>query len=152
MQSTTIEKFTVRGIAIRTSNDPGAADKAIPALWNRFYTDGISGKIADKVSDDIYAVYTAYEKDATMAYTAILGHKVSDASPAQEGFETVSIAPGNYRVFTATGDLQKGIVYEQWVAIWNEPLNRKYTTDFEVYGERSRNNDNASVDIFVAIQ
>ncbi|HTL06656.1 MAG TPA: effector binding domain-containing protein, partial [Chitinophagaceae bacterium] len=138
--------------AIRTSNEEGAAVKDIPLLWHRFFSEGISNKIDNKLTDDIYAVYTHYEKDATRPYTTILGHKVKDASALQEGFETVVIQPGNYRVFTATGELEKGIVYEQWVAIWYEPLNRKYSTDFEVYGEKSRGNGNVSVDIFIAVE
>ena len=46
------------------------------------------------------------------------------------------------------------VVIRQWQEIWNEDkkLARKYTTDFEVYGRKSLDPENAEVDIFIAIK
>jgi predicted transcriptional regulator YdeE len=42
----------------------------------------------------------------------------------------------NYTKFVAQGEMPQAVI-ELWQEIWNkdEKLNRKYTADFEVYGE-----------------
>lgn len=35
--------------------------------------------------------------------------------------------------------------------LWNSDLPRKYTADFEIYGEKAQNPENAEVDILVAV-
>ena len=50
------------------------------------------------------------------------------------------------------GDLTKGAVYETWSKIWNADLDRTFTADFEVYGEKAQNPTDAEVEIFVAIK
>lgn len=44
-------------------------------------------------------------------------------------------------------------VVKMWKKIWQKDteLKRKYTTDFEVYGQNSQNGDNPEVEIFIAI-
>ena len=59
---------------------------------------------------------------------------------------------GKYQKFTAKGDLTKGAVVQEWSKIWNSDLERTYTADFEVYGEKSQNPENAEVEIYVAIK
>lgn len=63
-----------------------------------------------------------------------------------------TIQAGNYEKFTAKGDLTKGAVYEKWTKIWNTDLDRLYTADFEVYGEKAQNPVDAEVDILIAIK
>ncbi len=43
-------------------------------------------------------------------------------------------------------------VINTWLDIWNrnEELSRKYTYDFEVYGEKSQNGENSEVEIYIA--
>ena len=48
------------------------------------------------------------------------------------------------------GDLTKGVVFLEWSKIWEMDLDRKYTADFEVYGERVQNPKDSEVDIYVA--
>lgn len=45
-------------------------------------------------------------------------------------------------------------VMETWKEIWTKDneLNRKYTADFEVYGEKSQNGENSEVDIYIATE
>ena len=53
-----IQKFNVIGISIRTTNEDRQSGKDIPALWNKFMTEEIQGKIPNKVSGDIFCIYS----------------------------------------------------------------------------------------------
>lgn len=59
---------------------------------------------------------------------------------------------GNFEQFKARGNLNEGVVYEAWQKIWASDLARKYTNDFEVYGEGARDRSDAEVQIFIATQ
>ena len=39
----------------------------------------------------------------------------------------------------------------KWVKIWEMNLARKYTVDFEVYGEKARNPQDAEIDFYIAV-
>lgn len=152
MQTETIRPFRLIGIAIRTTNENGQSAQDIPALWNRFMTEGIHARIPHKTGHEIYAVYTDYEKDHTRPYTTILGCRVDNLDTIPEGMTGKQIEGGTYTRHTAKGNIQQGIVYEAWVKIWNSDLERIFTTDFEVYGEKAQNPENAEVEIFIAVK
>ncbi|MBO9592906.1 MAG: AraC family transcriptional regulator [Niabella sp.] len=147
-----ITSFKVIGIGVRTTNENNQAAKDIAALWNRFLTAGIAQQIPNKTGDEIYSVYTAYEKDHTQPYTTILGCRVASFDHIPEGMEAVEITAGTYACFTATGKLGDGAVFNEWLKIWNTQLPRKYTTDFEVYGAKAQDPEHAEVPIFIALE
>jgi predicted transcriptional regulator YdeE len=148
---TNLETFYIIGLSVRTSNENNQAATDIPALWERFTAEGISSKVTNKLSEEIYSLYTDYEKDHTKPYTTVLGYKVKDLNAIPEGL-TGAIVPGkNFEVFTAFGKLSDGIVYKQWIDIWNMPLNRAYSGDFEIYGAKAQNPEQAEVDIYIAL-
>jgi predicted transcriptional regulator YdeE len=96
-------------------------------------------------------VYCRYKSDYTAPYTTLLGCKVNSIETIPDGFDYIEIANGNYEQFEAKGNLMEGVVYKKWVDIWNTDLSRAYTTDFELYGEKSADPSNAIVDIFIAL-
>lgn len=147
-----IEKFNIIGISVRTTNENGQSGQDIPALWNKFMSEGIAEKIADKLSNDIICVYTDYEKDHTKPYTTILGCVVESLDSIPEGLIGKTIAGHHYEKFIAKGNLADGVVYNEWLKIWDSGLNRTFTSDFEIYGEKAQDRENAEVDIFIAIQ
>lgn len=147
-----IQKFNVIGISIRTTNEDGQSGKDIPALWNKFMTEEIQGKIPNKVSGDIFCIYTDYEKDHTKPYTTILGCKVESLDNIPEDMVGKTIESADYEELIAKGNLSEGIVYNKWLEIWNSDLNRSFTADFEVYGSKTQNPENAEVDIYIALQ
>lgn len=149
---TTIEKFFVIGISVRTTNEGGQAAKDIPQLWEKFITENIAAKIPSKVSDSVYGIYTEYEGDYTQPYTTVLGCKVSSLDNIPDGFIGLTIKADNYEKYTAKGKMSNDIVYKKWTEIWQSNLNRTYLADFEVYGERSVDMDNAEVDIFISVK
>jgi len=150
MDKVTIKEFTVIGISVRTTNENGQSAKDIGALWNKFMSEGISDKIPNKIDSTIYSIYTEYESDHTKSYTTILGCKVENADTIPNGMIAKTFKGGNYAKFVSKGDLTKGVVYEEWSKIWNTDLDRLYSADFEVYGEKAQNPTNAEVEIFVA--
>lgn len=147
-----IQKFNVIGISIRTTNEDGQSGKDIPALWNKFMTEEIQGKIPNKISEDIFCIYTDYEKDHTKPYTTILGCKVESLDNIPENMVGKTIESADYEELIAKGNLSEGIVYNKWLEIWNSNLNRSFTADFEVYGSKTQNPENAEVDIYIALQ
>jgi len=152
MEKTTIDAFTVIGISVRTSNENGQSAKDIGELWNKFITEGIVEKIPNKEDNTIYSIYTEYEGDHTKPYTTILGCKVKNLDSVPDGMIAKTFTGGKYTKFVSKGDLTKGVVYKEWLKIWNTDLDRKYSADFEVYGEKAQDPSNAEVSIFVAIK
>ncbi len=152
MKTMTFDPFTIIGISVRTINHEDTAAKDIGELWNRFMTQKIASKIPNKIDESIFSIYTNYEGDFTKPYDTILGCKVSSLDEIPEGMVGQVFDGGKYTQFVSKGDLNKGIVYNTWEEIWKTDINRAYTADFEIYGEKSMNPLNAEVDIFIAIK
>ncbi len=152
MNTQQLAAFTIIGIAVRTTNQNGQMGIDIPALWGRFMSEGIAAKIPNKIDDAIYSVYTEYEKDHTLPYTTIIGCKVANLTQIPDGMVGHTIAEAKYQKFVAVGNLMEGAVYNEWTKIWNTDLPRTYTSDFEIYNERSQDPVNAAVDIFIAVK
>lgn len=147
-----IQKFNVIGISVRTTNENGQSGKDIPALWSQFMSEEIQSKIPNKVSEDLFCIYTDYEKDRTKPYTTILGCKVENLDVVPENMLGKTIESANYEELIAKGNLSEGIVFNKWLEIWNSDLDRSFTADFEVYGEKTQNPENAEVAIYIALQ
>ena len=152
MQNLTIEPFHVIGIAKRTSNVNGQAAKEIAELWQQFMSENILEKIPNKVDPSIYSLYTEYEGDHLKPYTAMLCCKVENLNNIPEGMLGKSIAGGSYVKLSTKGDLAKGIIVDQWTRIWEMDLDRAYTADFELFGEKAQDPSNAEVDFFIAVK
>ncbi|WP_375558628.1 GyrI-like domain-containing protein [Bernardetia sp. OM2101] len=152
MNTQKIEAFDVIGISVCTTNENEQAAKDIPALWEKFMSESITEKIPNKISNDVYCIYTEYESDHTKPYTTILGCKVKSLEKIPDGMISKKIATTDYQKFIAKGNLQEGTVYNKWLEIWNKDLDRKFTSDFEIYGEKAMNPANAEVDIFIAVE
>ena len=146
-----IEGFDVIGIKVRTAND-GSAGKDLPILWGRFMNGDLKDKIPNRIDDSIYCLYTNYEGDHTEPYDAVLGCKVSSIDDIPEGMITHHIDATDTAKFIAKGSLIKGeAVINTWFDIWKSNLDRSFTTDFEVYDDRSKDIQNAEVDIFISL-
>lgn len=144
--------FTIIGIAVRTTNEHGQSGMDIPDLWQKFMSEGIMEKIPSRTSNDIYCIYTAYEKDHTRPYTTILGCKVENVDHVPEDMVLKHIGSGNYEKILVKGDLSKGIVFEEWTRIWNSDRARTFTADYEVYGAKAQNPQDAEVEIYLAVK
>ena len=122
-------------------------------LWGKFYSDGISDKIPHKESDEIYSIYTDYESDYTGKIKAIIGQRVKSLDKIPAGLIGREFKGGKYIKFVAKGEIPDAIV-NVWKKVWKEDkeLKRRYTADFEVYGEKSQNGVESEVDVFIATE
>ena len=148
----TVSPIKVIGISVRTTNANGQAVIDLGALWNRFYSQQISAQIPDKSDNDVYAIYTDYSTDHKGAYAAIIGCRVGSLTSIPDGMTGKEIGGGRYKRYVAKGKMPHAVV-RQWQEIWNNAeLERKYTTDFEVYGPKSTADENAEVEIYIAVK
>lgn len=152
METQKIESFQVIGIAVRTSNENGQAAQDIPALWGKWMSENLIDQIPNRVDQELYCIYTDYEKDYTRPYTTILGCKVSNLTQIPEGMVGLAIEEANYQKFIAHGNLLEGAVFNEWTKIWQVPIDRAYIADFEVYGEGATDPTNASVQIYIGLK
>ncbi|HEY2347818.1 MAG TPA: GyrI-like domain-containing protein [Puia sp.] len=150
MTTAILEAFHIIGIFVRTTNANNKALKDIGDLFGRFMGQNISDRIPDKISGDIYCVYTDYETDFNGPYTTIVGCKVSSLKEIPAGLIGKTIPGSKYQVYTSTGKLSESLA-KTWEGIWNTEVDRRYSADFDIYGEKARDFENAEVDTYVAI-
>jgi predicted transcriptional regulator YdeE len=143
----------VVGVEIRTSNadESRPASARIPALWQRFYAEGILDKIPGKTTPAVpLGVYTDYEGDEAARYRLLAGAAVEERTPTPPGLGRALIPADRYLLFQAEGDMPK-VVIDTWTAIWEyfakSPGHvRAFTTDFELYrGPKT-------VEIYIAVK
>jgi predicted transcriptional regulator YdeE len=138
MDKVTIKGFYLVGISVRTTNQNGQA------------SEEILQQIVNRLSDDIYCVYTDYESDKDGYYTTVLGCRVATKDNIPEGLICITVPPGDYNRYVAKGALPQA-VGETWQQIWTSDVDRKYAADFDVYGERSQSQDGGEVEVFVGV-
>ena len=145
--------FKVIGISIRTTNANNQSQQDLGKLWEHFFTENIIEKIPNKISSNILAIYTDYESDYTGEYTTIIGVPVSTLDEIPSGLVGREFEAGNFLKFIAKGEMHSAVA-NTWIQIWQQDkdLNRKYSYDFEVYGENSNKGDKSEVEIFIAIK
>lgn len=145
------ETVLIAGLAIRTTNENGQSATDIPALWQQFFAERIMNKLPERTDDTIYCIYTDYEKDHTRPYTTLLGCRVN-AEVNVPGITTKAFTGDKYKVFIAKGAMEDNIVFNEWLKIWNAGIDRLYTTDIEIYGEKAQDKLNAEIPILVAVK
>ena len=139
------------GISTETSNENNRASADLMLLWERFHKEALLDNVPNQLNSDIYSIYTDYESDYTGKYTCLLGLSVSSLETIPEGMIGREFPAETFKTFMAVGELPNAVV-EKWKEIWNNDaeLNRNYSYDFEVYGDRARNGDQSEVDIYIA--
>lgn len=147
----TIQPFHIIGISCRTTNENGQSSEDIPALWQRFMAAQIADMIPNKISPDIYCLYTDYESDHTRPYTTIIGCRVNNLDALPKDLTGLTIEGGDYNLETVKGNISEGLVFNAWVKIWNSGMARAFRTDFEVYGQKAIDLENAVVEIFISV-
>jgi predicted transcriptional regulator YdeE len=148
---TTTTDLIIIGVAVRTTNKGSQSAQDIGKLWEQFYSENLLDKIPGKLSNDIYSVYTDYKSDYKDEYTTLIGLQVSSLDNIPSGLTGRQFPIETFEVFTVKGQMPKAIM-EAWLDIWqrDNELQRRYTYDFEYYGEKSQNGENSEVKIFIA--
>ena len=143
--------FKIIGISIRTTNENNKSQEDLTKLWGQFYAENILEKVPNKISNEVFSIYTDYKSDFTEDYLTIIGVPVSSLEEIPNGLIGREFQSDNFQKFTAKGEMPNAVV-NTWINIWNrdKELNRKYSYDFEVYGENSQKGENSEVDIYIA--
>lgn len=144
----TLRERKIAGLCVRTGNfEPDVTDK-IGRLWQKLFSGAIA-EIPGRRGKSTYGLYTNYENDVTGAYDIVVGCEVDHFDSLPGRFTGVVIPAGRYAKFTFHGDAQKDVA-GFWTVVWNTPLNRKYTCDFEEYPPCG-DPQNAEINIYIAL-
>jgi len=130
----TIPAFSVVGVSKVISGNEKASEE-INGLWERFFGQSIGMDVPNRVDDVIYAVYSDYEGDHTQPYRLTIGYKISGDPEMKDHLHHVEVQKADYAMMSAAGEQPKALM-ETWTAIWQSDLDRRFETDFEVYGQR----------------
>ncbi|GJQ62841.1 MAG: hypothetical protein SCALA702_18940 [Melioribacteraceae bacterium] len=130
----------ISGIATSTQNskEMNPFTAKIGKQWDRFYSEQIALKVVKPVNPElIYGVYTQYQSDHNGEYTILSGIESETKQQTDPDLLSIELDAGRYLVFKAKGELPAAII-DTWGFIWdyfskNKNVERKYTTDFELY-------------------
>lgn len=148
-----IKEFKLIGLRLpgKTTNENGQSNIDIGNLWQQFEKEQWFARIPGKLDEELLAVYFDYEGDHMQPFSYFIGSRVSPDTKVPEGMSSLVISAGSYRKFTAKGKMPFCIGIA-WKEIWEQEKNRAFDADFEVYGEKSRDWENAEVDIFISVK
>ncbi len=153
MSKTTINEIHLIGLALKekTINAHGQSSIDCKNLWHQFDDGKYVSSIPNKLSDDIYGVYYQYDGDSTKPFSYFIGCKVKANTPAPEGLVNLTIPAGNYEMISVKGKMPDCVI-KAWKDIWAADYKRTYLTDFEVYDERSKDWNDAEVDVYISVE
>lgn len=152
MNTTSIGSFKLIGLKLqhKTTNQNGQSGKDCGSHWQQFEAGNYTARIPGKLNEEVVAVYYDYEGDHTQPYAYFIGCKVAPGTPVPQGMDSIEIPAGSYTNLVAKG-IMPDCVADAWRHIWDTYTNRAYGYDFEIYDERSRDWNNATVDIFISV-
>ena len=136
-----LKEKTIVGFAARTSNEDSQMGAIIGDLWKQLYTPANTEKIQNRVNAYAIGLYSDYDKEG---YQVTAGFEVSDAESGN-GFTVKTIPAGRYAKFSVHGDMIEAVA-NSWKEIWETPLDRTFTGDFEEYLSKE------DIDIYIAIK
>ncbi len=146
-------EFKLIGLKLnrRSTNENGQSAKDCGELWQKFEINAIAKEIPNKTSDAIYAVYFDYDSDETGTFSYFIGCQVDADFKTPENLDELLIPNQTYQKITAKGKMPD-CIGEAWQNIWKADINREFGFDFEIYDERSRDWENAEVDIYLSVK
>jgi predicted transcriptional regulator YdeE len=148
--TTELKGFSVIGISVRTTNSNGKSLEDIGELFGKFMSQNLIQRIPNKISNDIYCVYTEYESDFNAPYTTIIGCMVSSTEDIPVGFISKIIPASKYQVYKSIGNLSVTLG-KTWEGMWSSEIDRRYSADFDIYGEKAMDFSNGEVDSYVSV-
>ncbi|HNX63614.1 MAG TPA: GyrI-like domain-containing protein [Oscillospiraceae bacterium] len=141
-----LEEKVIVGLTARTGNTNPDIQKIVGGLWQDFMGKGISDSLKNKANPYCVGLYTNYNfEDVT--YDVTVGAEVSQNANPELSYKI--IPAGKYAKFNIKGDVVRD-VSNAWNEIWEMPLERTYTADFEEY--LSNENGVADINIYIALK
>lgn len=145
-----LEEKKLAGFSARTSNSDPTMNETIGGLWDKLFGTGTFFTMKNKVNEYSIGLYSDYENGCMGKYDITVGCEVSDFNDMPEGMIQKTIPSGKYAKFVIIGDM-KDAVCKAWSEIWQTPLDRTYTGDFEEYIS-SEADGTAEIHIYIAIK
>lgn len=140
-----LEEKYVAGLTARTGNTDPNCPAIIGGLWQKFMEDDIAANMKQILSPHPIGLYSDYDAET---YDVTIGMVVAQNENPELSVKT--IPAGKYAKFTIKGDVVTA-VQDAWSEIWQMPLPRSYTADFEEY--LTHNEDGtADINIYVALK
>ena len=122
------------GLELRTDNT--VADKTIPVHWQQFYSQAVIEQIPNKISSDVYAIYTKYTNegvDNTGTYSCVIGTAVSSLENLPSHLTAIFLPASSYQVVSVARGHPE-LVSQAWQEIWQQDITtRTFIADFERY-------------------
>ncbi len=144
-----LQEKKVAGFKIRTNNQSETMGAQIGALWQKFYNEAVSS-IPGQVTGYGIGLYTNYASDQSGDYDMFACCEVTEKTALPEQFETAVIPAGRYAEFVVYGDVQHDVA-AFWAELWQMPLHRSFTGDFEEY-RCVDSMGNAQIHIYIALK
>jgi len=146
-QIVTLQEKKVAGLCARTANDDPNMGTIIGGLWQRLFGEKLFFMLPHKVNAHSIGLYSDYGDDG---YDVTAGCEVDSFSGLPEGVTAKTIPAGHYAEFVVYGDETEAVA-RLWNEIWQMPLERTYTGDFEEYFDGP---DGAAreIHVFIAIK
>jgi predicted transcriptional regulator YdeE len=153
MHTTILHEIHLIGLSLKTktSNTNGQSHIDCKNLWHVFETGNFAATIPGKSGDEIYGVYHHYEGDSTKPFSYFIGCSAQKDTVTPQGMDSITIPAGMYEKITVKGSMPDCVI-KAWKDIWTTDYARTYQVDFEVYDERSKDWNNAEVDVFLSVQ
>ena len=145
-----MESRTFAGLTEVTNNTAKDMGAKIGALWTKLYS-GMAERIENRTNGKSVGLYCDYKANGD--YTVLTGCQIDSAKTEEArkaGFETRTVPAGSYAKFTFHGDIQKAVA-EAWSKIWQLPLERTFTGDYEEYQEDTVNGTGTII-IYIAVK
>lgn len=133
------------GLTARTGNLDPDCQRIIGSLWHEFMNRQIAEAIPNKANSFCVGLYSQYNFQ-DMTYDVTVGCEVTAHS--ESGLTLRIIPAGRYAMFSVRGDVVEDVA-KAWDTIWEMPLERTYTGDYEEY--ISNENGIADVRIYIAL-
>lgn len=146
----TLEAKTVVGLTARTANNDPQMGAVIGGLWQQLYGQGIISMIGQRVNDHAIGLYSDYTDGVDGSYNITVGCEVAHPLSLPPDTVVKQIPAGRYAKTVVIGD-QVEAVGKAWQQLWQLPLERTYTGDFEEYVSYSGDGQ-GEIHIYVAIQ
>ncbi len=148
------------GLKVRTNNlaEMSLSTAKIGACTQKYFQEKIAEKNTNRTNaGTTLCIYTDYESDLTGDYSFFIGEEVSFFDSREEGLETHVIPAQTYTKFTTYPGPMPQVIIDAWQKIWKmSPEDfggkRTYKSDLEIYDNRAKNLQKATVDICIGIE
>jgi predicted transcriptional regulator YdeE len=162
------------GVTIETSNLEQQEKGTITHVIQYYFNTNIPAMLENRKSPGItLAIYTNYESNYQGNYLYGIGEEIVRKTSVEEALEhtlhkkisltnpdikNIRIPGGKYlKITTPTGPMME-VAMQTWQAIWKAEedgtlgATRTYNVDFEIWGEGTKDPNNAYWDIYLGIQ